>query len=189
MHFEPSQIYHLYNQGNNEKEIFYSKENYEFFLNKIKLEWLPYVDILVYTLLPSSFNFIIIPGEAACEQMIIQGHSAPLQKFSRIVGITLSSYAKAVNGEMNTSGCLFHKKTKGQELTFNMNSPVTKKDLVYCMNLLHYKPVFHGLVKHPENWEFSSAKEYLCGKRGICQTQFITSALSDAGLGLPALLL
>jgi putative transposase len=175
MHFEPSHIYHLFNLGNNQKSVFFSKNNYELFLDKIKQEWLPYVDVLAYSLVPTEFHFIIVPGEAACEQMIIQHQPAPLQKFSRIIGCTLSSYAKAINIKHNTSGCLFHKKTRIKELRLALDSPVNKKDVVYCMNLLHAKPVSKGLVKDPHSWEYSSYKEYSTGKPGICQTELLTS--------------
>ena len=36
MYFEPTGIYHIYNQGNNRQKIFYNRENYMFFTRKIR---------------------------------------------------------------------------------------------------------------------------------------------------------
>lgn len=46
MHFERGFIYHIYNQGNNKQKVFYCRENYLFFLKKIKSQLLPFGDIL-----------------------------------------------------------------------------------------------------------------------------------------------
>jgi len=48
MNFEPGNLYHIYNQGNNRQKIFFSRENYLFFLNKIKKHILPHADILAW---------------------------------------------------------------------------------------------------------------------------------------------
>ena len=36
MHFEPNQIYHVYNRGNNKQPVFVTEANYHYFLQKIK---------------------------------------------------------------------------------------------------------------------------------------------------------
>ncbi len=38
MHFEPHQIYHVYNRGNVKQSIFFTDANYLYFLQKIKTE-------------------------------------------------------------------------------------------------------------------------------------------------------
>lgn len=45
MVFEFGNLYHIYNQGNNRQKIFYVRDNYLFFLNKVKRHVLPYSDI------------------------------------------------------------------------------------------------------------------------------------------------
>lgn len=59
MIFEPYQIYHIYNQGNNKQKIYYSDENYIFFLRKIKKHILPFADILAWCLMPNHFHLMV----------------------------------------------------------------------------------------------------------------------------------
>ena len=60
MQFEESFIYHIYNQGNNRQEIFFNKENYMFFLKKIKTHITPYADILAWCLMPNHFHLMVL---------------------------------------------------------------------------------------------------------------------------------
>lgn len=53
MLLEKDFIYHIYNQGNNHRKIFFSQENYLFFLEKIKTYITPYADILAWCLMPN----------------------------------------------------------------------------------------------------------------------------------------
>jgi len=55
MIFEAGNLYHIYNQGNNRIPIFFSRENYLFFLKKIKQYVLPYADVLAWCLMPNHF--------------------------------------------------------------------------------------------------------------------------------------
>jgi putative transposase len=35
-----------------------------------------------------------------------------------------------------------------------------------CFDYIHLNPVNGGLVKNPEDWEFSSYRDYFCGRKG-----------------------
>ena len=59
MNFENGDLYHIYNQGNNKIPIFYSRENYIFFLKKIKLHLLPHADIIAWCLMPNHFHLML----------------------------------------------------------------------------------------------------------------------------------
>jgi len=50
MNFEQGYMYHIFNQGNNRHKIFFKRENYLFFLKKIKIFVMPYADILAWCL-------------------------------------------------------------------------------------------------------------------------------------------
>ena len=50
MNFEQGYLYHIYNQGNNHHKIFIKRENYLFFIKKIKISVMPYADILAWCL-------------------------------------------------------------------------------------------------------------------------------------------
>ena len=59
MQFETSNIYHIYNQGNNRQLIFFCRDNYLFFLKKMREHLLPYVDILAWCLMPNHFHWMV----------------------------------------------------------------------------------------------------------------------------------
>jgi len=59
MIFEQGHLYHIYKQGNNRQHIFFSRENYLFFLAKIKKHILPYADILAWCLMPNHFHLMV----------------------------------------------------------------------------------------------------------------------------------
>ena len=59
MYFEAGGIYHIYNQGNNRQRIYYSRENYLFFIRKIRTHILPFADILAWCLMPNHFHLMV----------------------------------------------------------------------------------------------------------------------------------
>ncbi|MFZ4414303.1 MAG: hypothetical protein ACOYOV_14565, partial [Bacteroidales bacterium] len=59
MQFEQGHIYHIYNQGNNKQHIFFKRENYLFFLQKIRKHILPYADVLAWCLMPNHFHLLV----------------------------------------------------------------------------------------------------------------------------------
>ncbi|MDA3906105.1 MAG: hypothetical protein PF484_08515 [Bacteroidales bacterium] len=63
MHLEKGYIYHIYNQGNNRQKIFVERENYLFFLRKLRTYILPYADVLVWCLMPNHFHIMVYVRE------------------------------------------------------------------------------------------------------------------------------
>ncbi|WP_340114993.1 hypothetical protein [Maribellus mangrovi] len=59
MQFEPNHMYHVFNRGNNSQQIFFSKDNYLFFLQKIKKYILPFADVVAWCLMPNHFHLMI----------------------------------------------------------------------------------------------------------------------------------
>jgi putative transposase len=174
MHFEPGQLYHLYNIGINTQPIFFSEKNYHYFLKKIKQEWLSFADVIAYTLLPTEIHFIISPNQYGCVNLEIQNKVTALQKLSLVIGCTLSSYTKAINNDMNRKGCLFHKKTKCTLLDQKTDCKLGWQDAAFCMTQLHQKPVKRGLCLKPIDWKFSSAREYYLDKKGFCRKEHLS---------------
>jgi len=163
MHFEPGNVYHVYNRGNKKQPIFFNKRNYRFFLNKVKTEWERYCDILSYNLMPNHFHFMLTPNEYACDEIVLAGNPSKLQRLSRLIGHTLSSYTKSINIQNDTTGNLFQKKTKSKCL---QEDPIIPDHINYtdyiktCFFYIHENPLKANLVKDLENWEFSSWHEY-----------------------------
>ena len=59
MNFETGDIYHIYNQGNNRNPIFFSRENYLFFLKKINRHINPHADVIAWCLMPNHFHLMV----------------------------------------------------------------------------------------------------------------------------------
>ena len=59
MPLEEGKFYHIYNQGNNKENIFYSLENYEYFLYKFDGYLSDLVEVYAYCLMPNHFHFLI----------------------------------------------------------------------------------------------------------------------------------
>jgi putative transposase len=175
MHFECNRIYHVYNRGDNKQTIFFNRNNYLFFLSKVRKEWLPFADILAYCLMPNHFHFLIIANDLACEPVFLKGKETHMQKLSKYIGKTLSSYTQAINIEQNRTGTLFQKKTKAKLIEGHSYLPA-------CIFYIHSNPIVAGLSTHEDEWEFSSAKDYKGLRNGtICNKErlYAESGLSQ----------
>ena len=157
MYFEQDNIYHIYNMGNNSQKIFYSDDNYKYFLKKIRNEIKPFCEILAYCLMPNHFHFMISANSKSVDKVKSTGQ----QVLTRKIGSLLSSYTRAINIQRQLNGSLFRKKTNAKNLREFITYPVVKKEYVrICFDYIHQNPVNAGLVVKPEEWKFSSFQDY-----------------------------
>ncbi len=190
MNFESGFLYHIYNQGNDRMKIFYSRENYIFFLEKIKKHFIPFVDILAWCLMPNHFHFMVHISEpkTMSDKQTESGtnfnNSNPSlnQRLSQSIGVMLRSYTRAINLQQKRSGKLFREGTKAICINANtqlakswyLNQGVTMINHVesekqypnICYNYILFNPVKDGLVKHAEEWEFSSYRDAIGLRNG-----------------------
>ncbi|MCK4662938.1 MAG: transposase [Bacteroidales bacterium] len=180
MNFEKDYIYHIYNQGNNRQKIFFERENYLFFLKKIKTYITPYSDILAWCLMPNHFHLMVLVNEVELDvnsEGFAQSETlAQKRTFNNSIGIMLRSYTNAINKKQKRSGALFRKKTKSECINcpngitpsfFSING-ITKINIQnpeeqypqVCFNYIHQNPVKANLVNNSVDWEFSSALDY-----------------------------
>jgi putative transposase len=145
MIFEEHQIYHIYNQGNNKQKIFFSRDNYLFFLKKLKIYVLPYADILAWCLMPNHFHLMVYVhtlelaksesdkrdslthSEAISPDFEINENKDSLSKretifvskrdFNQSIGLLMRSYTQAINKKNLNSGSLFRKHCKAECVT------------------------------------------------------------------------
>lgn len=175
MHFEPGEVYHVYNRGNHSQTIFFNRDNYAYFLSKVRKEWLRFCDILCYCLMPTHFHFMVVPFPDACVPVFTGQKETQMQKLSKVIGKTLSSYARAIQNQQGFIGNLFQKKTKSKCLTNEdqeLESGFSTIDyLINCMHYIHLNPEEAKLVLRAIDWEFSSLfelaglkSEILCNK-------------------------
>ena len=57
MFFEPNAVYHIYNRSN--ENVFYTSENYLYFLSKIQQNIFPVCNILAWVLMPNHFHLLV----------------------------------------------------------------------------------------------------------------------------------
>ena len=185
MLIEKGHIYHIYNQGNNRQKIFFNRENYFFFLGKMKEYIMPYADIMAWCLMPNHFHWMVYVRETDIfrSRGATQSRTPTISdniSFNKSIGILLASYTSAINNQENITGSLFREKTKAECLTaYNGITPsfyntefgtimnITDPEKEYpqiCFNYIHNNPVKAGLVKSAEDWEFSSCQD-VCGMR------------------------
>jgi len=184
MQFEKGYIFHIYNQGNNRQKIFFNRENYLFFLRKIKIHITPYADIIAWCLMPNHFHLMVLVNKTELPEQV-ESRGATLSRtptdekrmsFNHSIGVMLASYTRAVNKQQNTSGTLFRQKTKAEcvncpkgitptfviteGITVIKNKEPEKQYPQVCFNYIHENPVKAKLVKQASDWKFSSARDY-----------------------------
>lgn len=169
MRIEKGNIYHIYNQGNNKRKIFFSKRNYHFFISKMKTHLIPYSDIIAWCLMPNHFHIMLYVKH---DSIFIEANGKE-RSINHALGIILRSYTRAINKQEKMSGSLFRKETKAgcvnckPELvpnffksTINVKSHLKQYPQV-CFDYIHQNPVIAGIVDEAKDWEFSSLQEYL----------------------------
>jgi len=175
MHFEPVAVYHVYNRSN--ETIFLNRENYLFFLKKVKEQITPFCKILAWVLMPNHFHFLVVATEIGCLP-VNEKHRQSLQLLPKHIGTLLSSYTQAINKQENRRGKLFSNNTTAKCLndiefynTFIANrssfsTAITPDYATICFNYIHQNPVMAGLVGTMEEWEFSSFRDFTGTRNG-----------------------
>lgn len=183
MQFELNHMYHIFNRGNNSQKIFFSRDNYLFFLKKVKLYIFPYADILAWCLMPNHFHLMVYLNllEINVSEQVTGSHQLTKSRsLNDSISILLRSYTRAIQNQENFTGSLFQHRTRSICLTdisgvtpawfetafgASINIPDGEKDYPQvCFNYIHQNPVTAGMVKNAKDWEYSSYSDY-SGKR------------------------
>lgn len=162
--FLPDQYYHIYNRGNNRQAVFFERANYLYFLKGLKKYIVPYVDILVYSLMPTHYHVLgrvkTQTSEGLKTSEVSRQVSLAMQKF----GI---SYTKAINKRFSRVGALFQGQFQGKPVQ-------TYAHLLNLCIYIHANPVKDGLVRLPEEWEYSNYLEWMGLRNGtLVKREFI----------------
>jgi len=159
--------YHFYNRGNNRERIFYERENYLFFLRRIRKHLLPVLDVVAYCLMPTHYHLLVKINQTS-EVLKTSEVSRAMMRFS-------VSYTKAMNKRYDRVGTLFQ--GAFQALHVDQNDY-----LVHLSRYIHLNPVMAGLVKRAEDWEPSSYREYVGLRDGtLPKTEIVLSQFPSLG--------
>jgi len=83
MQFESGHIYHIFNQGNNRQMIFFDRENYLFFLRKMRTHILPFADILAWCLMPNHFHLMVYVNQTEVDEHLTNFTPGPTRSRTR----------------------------------------------------------------------------------------------------------
>jgi len=149
--------HHLYNRGANKAVIFYERENYLYFLRRMKSYSDKYkIKILSYCLMPNHFHIFIKQTT----------DDFPVSFF---ISSLLNSYVKSVNKKYKHSGTLFESKTKSKQID----------DETYFVWIIKYileNPVHAHLAENIDDWEFSNAKDLTGMRNGkLTDVEYVAS--------------
>ena len=179
MQLESGHLYHIYNQGNNKQQIFFNRENYLFFLKKVRNYILPHADIFAWCLMPNHFHLMIFVNNVDVKlgnsKDFTKQNNEKVRTLNNSIGIMLRSYTDAINKQEERSGALFRRNTKAECIDctglipsfikenginkINISIPKNQYPQV-CFEYIHQNPVKAGLTVSSEQWEFSSAIDY-----------------------------
>jgi putative transposase len=143
MDFYKDQFFHIYNQGNNQEDVFFSEENYKFFFWKMRAYLPPFGKLISWCLMPNHFHWlfyvektelyrkealkhidaveyqrrILKYGENAkrVERNLFRRSDKDLYTINEAIGDLLKGYAKAINYSRNRSGSLFRQECKAKD--------------------------------------------------------------------------
>ena len=170
---EANKFYHVYNRGNNRANLFYSTENYRYFLRKYNQYLSAFIDTYAYCLLPNHFHLLI-----SVKEFPLAVEAPPIAKvppFKRVEPLNtteplktealislqfrkfFTSYSMSINKQENRVGSLFQKNFKRIEV----NSTDYLKNLVFY---IHANPQLHRLIDDFKMYPWSSYNGMLIDK-------------------------
>ena len=140
--FYKNTFHHIYNRGAFQKNIFYDKADYDYFLRKLK-EYRDkyYLEILCYCLMPNHYHLFI---KQTKEEYSV----------SKFIADFSNSFTKGINKKYKRSGVLFEGKTKSKLIA---DDSYFKWVIKYILE----NPVKAKLVNNCFDYEYSSAKEIM----------------------------
>ena len=170
-------IYHIYNRGNNQQPIFFSQENYFYFLRKCHKYLKSCSDILAWCLMKNHFHFLI----STTENSLVSVRSGGIMMPALTNGFRLlqSSYAKGLNKELNRTGNLFQQKTKAKLVSGENNYALA------AFHYIHNNPVTAGIAVNPEDYPYSSFSDYVGLRNGtLCNKEKAIEILGLSAIDL-----
>ncbi|MEO7308086.1 MAG: hypothetical protein ABIR78_02160 [Ferruginibacter sp.] len=108
MQFEISNLYHIYNRGNNKQPIFFKRDNYLYFLNKLKKYVSPNCDILAWCSMTNDFHILIHANSKT--HTLVKETPLKINTLTEGLRLLLNSYTQGINVQLNRTGNLFQQK-------------------------------------------------------------------------------
>lgn len=146
--FEEGSFYHVYNHAVGTEKLFYTQENYRYFLQKLDEHLGDYIDVYAYCLLGNHFHLLIYVKPIVQLSLTIQTEVARFDTLNDCIVQKFSSffkgYAQAINHQQGRMGALFCKKFRRIAVTNEM----------YFTRLIYY--IHTNPVKHQITTDFTT---------------------------------
>ncbi|WP_243348321.1 hypothetical protein [Parabacteroides sp. FAFU027] len=164
--FEPGAVFHVFNRGNNQEDIFIEERNYDFFLALMQKYLLPIADIYAYCLLRNHFHIAlrIKDEEFLPDKFRVKSYLA----FSNL----FNAYTKAVNKAYNRKGSLFQEH-------IHRNRVEDEDYLIQLIAYIHLNPVKHHFTDNHKAYRYSSYQAYMSDKPTHIHREYIMNILGD----------
>lgn len=159
--------YHIYNKGVNGVNLFYSPDNYQYFLRKYDEHIDPIVDTFAWCLLGNHFHLLVRikdVEEVVIEEISNRGRKA-LTGFQTLSGVEkdeklsqfasksfsnlFNAYAQALNKQRGRQGTLF-------ERPFRRKLVDSERYFRQLVVYIHSNPVHHGFTDNYKDYPWSS---------------------------------
>ncbi len=161
----PNCYFHIYNQGNDGDKLFYSRENYRYFMKKYLIYMNSFVDTYAYCLMGNHFHFLI----KVKDRDDVDCNLKVSNQFRKL----FQSYALSINIQEGRSGSLFRKQFRRIEV----------KNMDYLRRLvfyIHFNPQKHQVVQNFRKYPYSSYHAIVAGIEDlIIDRQSVISWFND----------
>lgn len=138
--YSANTYHHVYNRGALKSKIFFDKEDYNYFLHRLKKYSDKYkIVILAYCLMPNHFH-------------LFAKQTTDFLTIGKFIGDLQNGFTKFINKKYKRSGVVFEGPAKAKYVT---NESYHKPIVEYIL----LNPVSAHLVKTAESWIYSTANE------------------------------
>tara|TARA_B110000091_G_C13777651_1_gene459589 strand:+ start:321 stop:923 length:603 start_codon:yes stop_codon:yes gene_type:complete len=166
-------FYHIYNRGINGENLFYSCENYRYFLKLYKKYINPVAETFAWCLLKNHFHVLVkIKTEAEiCSFFSIEKEKAlkkPSQQFSNL----FNTYVQAINKQNNRHGSLLETPFRRKHIA---NETYLKNLILY----IHNNPIQHNFVKKLDDYPWSSYASIISDKKTAVEREKVLAQFEN----------
>ena len=156
------EYYHIYNRGNAKDNIFLDEADFQFFLLRLKqnLGLEKKVNRHFRPLSPDSFSIIaycLMPNHF--HLLVKQNLDVPTGK---LLSKLCTSYSMYFNKKYDRIGHVFQDQFKQKNIQNDMY-------LLWLSAYIHLNPVWAGIVKNANQYQWSSVRDYLCAGGGVAK--------------------
>ena len=173
---EEGYFYHIYNRGNNSEKIFFSEENYAYFLKLLTKYIFPVADIYAYCLLYNHFHILVRikeKNEIEINKLKFSTVEKPKEvSASRQFSHFLNAYSQAVNKKYARTGSLFEKRFERKRISDNH---YLRQVILY----INTNPLKHNLVEKPKDYKWSSYNSHISNAKTKLKRKEVIELFDD----------